>query len=234
MTARLALFDIDGTLVGGAATERRFALHLARAGRLGPRQALSFAAFALAGLPAWGRHVLKKDKAWLAGLALADVAALADAWAPPLLARAGFAPCIARLGRHRQAGDTVALLSGTPQFVADAIGRALGADVAVGTLCATRDGRFRASPPRRHPFGPEKLALAAELARSAGADLADAVVYADSAHDLPLLRAAGTAVAVRPDARLARAAAAAGWEILGARRGPGAGDAAGAPLPRRG
>jgi HAD superfamily hydrolase (TIGR01490 family) len=234
VTARLAIFDIDGTLVTGAATERRFAMHLARSGRLGPRQALAFAAFAVGGLPAWGRHVLKKDKAWLAGLAAADVAALADAWAGPMLGRAACAPCCARLERHRQAGDRVALLSGTPQFIADAIGRALGADAVVGTLCAARDGRFRAAPPARHPFGAEKIALAAELARAAGTSLAQSVVYADSAHDLPLLRAAGTAVAVRPDAGLARAAAAAGWEILGTRRGADAGEPAEAPLARRG
>ena len=206
MSTRLALFDIDGTLVTGAATERRFALQLARTGHLGPRQGLAFARQALAGLPAWGRHTLKKDKAWLAGLDVAQLAALARPWAAALVARAGFAPCIARLEHHRQAGDTVALLSGTPQFLAEVIGRELGVDLVVATLCVARDGRFGAAAPLRHPFGAEKLELAHALARATGIGLWRCVAYADSGQDLPLLRAVGTAVAGRPRAAPPRGA----------------------------
>jgi phosphoserine phosphatase len=44
--------------------------------------------------------------------------------------------------------------------------------------------------------------------------LAGAVFYSDSANDLPLLRAAGEAVAVDPDPRLRSEAERAGWRIL--------------------
>jgi HAD superfamily hydrolase (TIGR01490 family) len=217
---RLAIFDIDGTLVAGPSTEKRFALHLARHGRLGPRQALAFLAFLPAGMPRFGRHVLKKDKAWLAGLREEEVAALAVGWAQRALARDWFEPCLARLARHRQAGDTVALLSGTPQVVADAIGAALGVGTVLGTRCATGDGRFLARAPLAHPFGADKVAMAGELAHAHGAELADVTAYADSIHDLPLFLAVGKPVAVRPDERLAAEARARGWEVLGeVRRG---------------
>jgi HAD superfamily hydrolase (TIGR01490 family) len=217
---RLALFDIDGTLVTGPSTEKRFALELARRGRIGPRQALAFLAFIPPGLAAHGRHVLKKDKAWVSGLREEDVAAIAADWASRALAHAWFEPCVARLARHRQAGDVVALLSGTPQFVATAIGTVLGVDVAIGARCSTERGRFLARAPLVHPFGAGKIATARELALAHGTDLAEATAYADSIHDLPLFLAVGRPVAVRPDERLAAEAAARGWETLGeVRRG---------------
>lgn len=217
---RLAVFDIDGTLVAGPSTEKRFALHLARRGLLGPRQAFSYLGYLPRGLAQYGRHGLKKNKAYLAGLGEAELARLASAWVVEALAGAWFAPCISRVHLHRQSGDAVALLSGTPQFVAEAIGRALGVETVFGTRCAVRDGRFQARAPLSHPFGAEKVAMAAEIAAAHGAALGDVVAYADSLYDLPLFLAVGRAVAVRPDERLALEARARGWEVIGdVRRG---------------
>lgn len=213
----LAVFDIDGTLVTGASTEKRFFVELLRHGRIGPRQVLAALWFLLRYTPRYGRHVFKKNKAYLAWLPEAEVRALADAWVHEHLAAAWFEPCCARLRRHQEADDTVVLLSGTPQFIAEAIARALGVAQVIGSDCIVERGRFRARPPRRHPFRAEKLALAAALLPAHEVTVA----YADSSYDLPLLTAAGTAVAVRPDEELAAHAAAAGWEIIGTvRRGP--------------
>lgn len=213
----LAIFDIDGTLVTGASTEKRFFVELLRRGRIGPRQVLGALWFLLRYTPRYGRHVFKKNKAWLAWLPEAEVRALAEAWVRERLATSWFEPCCARLRRHQENGDTVVLLSGTPQFIAEAIARALGVAQVIGSDCVVERGRFRARPPRRHPFREEKLALVAALLRGHEATVA----YADSNYDLPLLAAAGTAVAVRPDETLAAHAAAAGWEIIGeVRRGP--------------
>ncbi len=109
------------------------------------------------------------------------------------------------------------LLSGTPQFVADALARELGVTRATGTCCTAEAGRFCADPPLVHPFGAEKRVLAAALCAEFGAAAAAMFAYGDSVHDLPLLRLAGHPVAVRPDAALLAAATAAGWEILGGR-----------------
>jgi phosphoserine phosphatase len=49
--------------------------------------------------------------------------------------------------------------------------------------------------------------------------LADAVAYADSIHDLPLLVRVARPVAVRPDRQLAREAVARGWEVMGVATG---------------
>ena len=210
----LAIFDVDGTLVAGPSTEKRLFWMLLAAGRLGPAQLRSFLATGLRGA---APHGWKGNKAYLAGLDQGEIAGLAAAWVARAAAAWWFAPCVERLRGHQAARDTVVLLTGTPQFVADPLARLLGVERAVGTLCAGDGSRFAAGAPLRHPFGAAKRALAREICAASGATAAEIVAYGDSVHDLPLLRFAGRPVAVRPDAGLAAAARAAGWEILGRR-----------------
>lgn len=212
----LAVFDIDGTLVTGASTERRLFRAMFAAGLLGPRQLVAFAAFAARHVPEYGRHVFKKDKAYLSGLAVDEVARFAAHWAPGALRSSWFGPAVERLRGHRRRGDRVVLLSGTPDFLARVIAGELGADDAIGSRCAEAGGRYTAAPPLVHPFGGAKGCLVEQLCRDLGESPADVAAYGDSDHDLPLLRAVGRPVAVRPAAGLARVARGAGWEIIAA------------------
>lgn len=215
----LAVFDIDGTLVQGPSTEKRLFGRLLRSGRLSPVQLGAFAWFALRHAGIYGRHVFKKDKAYLTGLAAAGVQSFTAVWVDADLPADWFMPCVDRLRQHQAAGDRVVLLSGTPDFLAAEIGRALGVAQAIGSHCQIRNGCFTASPPLVHPFGQEKLRIVESLCTEHGFRLADVTAYADSGHDLPLLSRVGRPVAVRPDRALLAAAQAAGWETLGDRRG---------------
>ncbi len=211
----LAIFDIDGTLVAGPSTEKRLFAHLLRTGRLGVPQLLAFVRTGLAPDP--DGHAWKRNKSYLAGLACADVAAGATAWAARAAADWWFEPCVVRLREHQAAGDDVVLLSGTPQFLADELARQLGAGRAIGTLCAAEGGVFRPAPPVRHPFGAAKLELARRLCAESGVPAAAVIAYGDSRHDVPLLGFAGRAVAVRPDAGLRAEARRRGWPVIGRR-----------------
>jgi HAD superfamily phosphoserine phosphatase-like hydrolase len=215
---RLVLFDIDGTLITGPSTEKRFFWLLALRGLIGPRQVFAWVLFLLKHAPRFGSQVLKKNKAYLSGLRLEELRLLARPWAEDLVKHAGFEPCLTWLRHHRIVGDRVVLLSGTPQFVAEAIGAALGIETICGTHCAERDGRLLPLPPLAHPFGPDKARIAAAIAHRQRLPLRDAVAYADSIHDLSLFCAVGTAVAVRPDATLADVAETAGWKLIGPTR----------------
>ena len=53
-----------------------------------------------------------------------------------------------------------------------------------------------------------------EVAEREGIDLQASYAYSDSESDLPMLRAAGNAVVVNPDAALRRIAVEEGWEIV--------------------
>ena len=214
MTRRMVLVDIDGTLFGGMNSEVAFIVYLLRRGRLGPRQLLSAAWFYPRWVLRYRRHVAKKNKAYLNGLKIDDVAAWAERFvAEELLPR--IRPAMQqRIDAHRCSGDFVSLLSGTPAFIAAPLARALGADDWNATRCTARDGVYTSAPPAAHPFGREKLQRAAELCAKHRLSLTKAAAYADSRHDLPLLCSVHRPVAVSPDSDLKRAALKNTWEII--------------------
>jgi hypothetical protein len=61
----------------------------------------------------------------------------------------------------------------------------------------------------------------ADYAGREGLDLAEAVAYADSASDLPMLEAVGFPVAVNPETRLSAIARKRGWLVETWDRSPG-------------
>ena len=211
---RLIIFDIDGTLVTGASSEARFARFLWQQGALGARQLVAFAWFVLRYLPRYGRHVMQKNKAYLSGHSERDIAALAQRFVAEVLEDALSPTVVERLRYHQSVGDRVVLLSGTPQFIADALADTLAVGEAIGARCCTENGVFTAAPPRRHPYGPTKNDAAETLAAHAKLPLAEAVAFGDSINDAYLFRVVGEAIAVEPDRRLSREAVGAGWEII--------------------
>ncbi len=210
----IAFFDVDGTLLDGPSSEALFLCHLASEGVLGARQAYEGLAFFLR----WGRRFVgataKKNKAYLAGLEVRLVAAIAEGFVHARLERRLRMGVVARIESHRKAGDHVVLLTGTPDFIAEPLARRVGADEWCGTTCACGNGIFLAEPPLRHPFGEDKVRFAAEICRDHGALLAGCAAYADAIADLDLLRSVRRPVAVDPDAPLRRIAFREGWEIL--------------------
>ena len=213
---RLAIFDIDGTLVRGS-SERLFWRYLVSRGRQGPRQIAAYLLFLVRYLPTGGIHTLKKNKAYLCGLARADVDALAEEFVTTRLMPRLREAVAQRLRQHVLRGDAVVLLSGTIEPIARALARRLGVRYVCATLCSERNGRYLAQPPETHPFGAAKLGLSRQLAAQIGCDLRTAAAYGDSRHDLFLLEAVSEPVAVSPDAGLARVALARDWEIIGDR-----------------
>ena len=210
------LVDVDGTLLEGLSSEVRFAAYLVRRLRIGPRQIANAALFVPRWGPRYGRHVFKKNKAYLAGLEVDDVATLAEEFVREKLEARLRPALLERLDAHRAAGDRIALLTGTPEFIARPLARRIGTDLWSATRCARSNGTFTADPPEAHPFHREKVDRSLELCAQLGCRLGDCVAYGDSAYDLPLLRRVGRPVVVSPDRRLKRTARDQGWEILDA------------------
>lgn len=217
----VVLMDVDGTLLPNPSSESRFIAFLLRRGELGPGQIAAAAAFHLRYGFRFRRHVGRKNKAYLHGLGLARVAELGRRFVAQHLLAQLRVEVVERLRAHQRAGDQVALLTGSPDFIAAPLARALEVTHWCGTRCAMRGAHFDWHPPTRHPLGADKLQAAQQLCAQAHGTLAAAVAYADSVHDLALLERVGHAVAVHPDRRLRRIARQRGWECLTEDRPPG-------------
>ncbi|MGW8368611.1 MAG: HAD family hydrolase [Gammaproteobacteria bacterium] len=211
---RLAVFDIDGTLVR-CASERLFFRYLRSHGKFRLRQALGYLSFFPRYVALGGIHTAKKNKAYLYGLDTREVESLAQGFVAEVLATHYYAAAVQRVRWHRDRGDAVLLLSGTLDCVARAIGDHLDVRRIRATLPSERDNRYTTQPPELHPFGTAKLILTRQVASELGIGLAAVTAYGDSHHDLPLLKAVGCAVAVRPDRTLRQTARRLGWEIMG-------------------
>lgn len=220
---KLVLVDIDGTLLPAPSTERRFYRYLRERKIIGWQAAFRFAGFATCYLPRFGTGVLRKNKAYLAGLTAGEVEFLAREFVTTVVLDELLQPLCARLGEHRERGDDVWLLSGTLDYIAQAIARHLQVENVMATRCRIKDGVFQARPPELHPYGQAKLELARKLCERQGIPRERVVAYADSWADRFLLNAAGEAVAVMPDERLRTRAHQQGWEIIERPSGTGAG-----------
>ena len=210
---RLAIFDVDGTLVR-CRSELQFWRYLVARGRQGPRQILAWLLFLIRHLPTGDIHLLKRNKAYLSGLASADVAQLADEFVETRLVQRLYAPVVQRLRQHMLRGDAVVLVTGTLDPIARALARRLGVRHICATVCRERNGKFLAQPPESHPFRSAKLTLAEQLAVQMGGNIRTATAYGNSHHDLSLLKGVREAVAVLPDKGLLQAVLEHDWETI--------------------
>lgn len=210
----LVFFDIDGTLVSGTSTERRFYRYLQSKGMLGARQFARYAISIPSSLLYFGRHALKKNKAYLCDLKVDELAAVAEDWVDTALDDAWYKPAIERLDEHCRRNDKVVLLSGTLDFLAQVIANRLGVADYIASTLPVDSGQILGETVVRHPFGREKWLLAEDFATQAGVSRDDVFAYADSIHDKKLLSWCGHPCVVNPDRKLAKVARARKWPRL--------------------
>ena len=215
--ARVAVFDLDGTITGRD-TFRRFLISALLC---------SPARWARAPLLAWavGLFALRlRDNHWLkafflrhivGGQPTARVARLAASHVRSVLKTEVLPRALDEVNRQRVAGVRLVLASASPDLYTRPLGAALGFDAVVCTE-VERDGDGRPTGRLRggNCYGEEKRRRVERLLRALGSDWDGVTAYSDHHADLPLLRVAGTSYAVNPSPRLEREALAAGWPTL--------------------
>jgi fatty acyl-CoA reductase len=146
----------------------------------------------------------------------------ADAWElfSDLLLTKSFPAGIRRVREHRALGHRTLLITGALDFVIAPL-RPLFDDVVCARM-GESDGRFTGELAELPPTGEARALIMAEYAEANGLKLSEAVAYADSASDLPMLEAAGHPVAVNPEAKLAAIARRRGWHTENWAKAPGA------------
>jgi len=113
---------------------------------------------------------------------------------------------------HRAAGHLVVLATGSTVYAARPVARGVGIDHVLASELEVASGAFTGRTAAMC-FGHHKVTLAEAWARAHGVSLEDSYFYSDSYNDLPMLSRVGKAVAINPDARLARHARRRGWPI---------------------
>jgi HAD superfamily hydrolase (TIGR01490 family) len=145
-----------------------------------------------------------------------------DAWdlfANLILAKS-FPAGIRRVRQHRALGHKTLLITGALDFVIEPL-KPLFDDVVAASLGVDSAGRLTGELSSHPPTGEARAIVMQEYAAAHGLSLEEAVAYADSASDLPMLEAVGHPVAVNPEAKLATIARKRGWHVEQWSKAPG-------------
>lgn len=216
---RLALFDLDNTLLGGDSDhawgdwlcERGIldgATYKARndafyqdylAGHLNITDYLNFT------LDIFGRTEMAQLQVWHEQF-------MAECIEPIILPKG-----LALLDEHRAAGDKLLIITATNRFVTAPIAARLGVDTLLATECEMVDGRYTGRTTDVPCFREGKVTRLERWLQETGFDLSDSSFYSDSMNDLPLLEQVSRPVAVDPDPNLLAEAQKRGWPVISLR-----------------
>ena len=212
LPATVAVFDLDRT-VTRAGTYTPFLLScippgLGMAGRMS--KALAGAVAYQLGLTTRGALKARMLEVSIAGATRDQV----DAWSEAFVARwlqTHIRPgARAAIARHRSAGDRLVLATASFDFYARVFAARLGFDDVIATVSVwDENGRLRAALAGENCYGAVKLA-AVQSYLAGRPSPARVVAYSDHHTDFALLRWAQEGVAVNPNAKLRRLAAAHG------------------------
>ncbi|MBC7941593.1 MAG: HAD family hydrolase [Chitinophagaceae bacterium] len=125
---------------------------------------------------------------------------------------------LALVERHRRAGDCLAVVTATNDFVTRPIARLFGiSDLIATDLARDAEGRVTGAIAGMAAFREGKVARVRAWLAARGWNLSDfeaSTFYSDSTNDLPLLEQVSHPVATNPGPALARVARERGWPIL--------------------
>jgi HAD superfamily hydrolase (TIGR01490 family) len=219
---RLALFDLDNTLLAGDSdyewgqflvdrgvvereayeAQNRTFYEQYKAGTLDIHEFLGFALRPLA------EHAPQDLERWHGDF-------MRERIGPMMLPAAR-----ALVRRHLERGDLCAIITATNSFVTRPIAQAFGVEHLIATEPERRDGRFTGRVAGVPSFREGKVRRLDDWLAVQGrrlADFGESTLYSDSHNDLPLLERVSRPVAVDPDETLAREAVRRGWERISLR-----------------
>ncbi|MBL4851821.1 MAG: HAD family hydrolase [Gammaproteobacteria bacterium] len=119
--------------------------------------------------------------------------------------------------QHRDAGDTLLIITATNRFVTAPIAKAFGIDTLIATESEEIEGEFSGNYQGTPCFREGKVTRLNEWLTKNHHDLNGSTFYSDSHNDLPLLQRVDHPVAVDADAALTRHAQTHGWKIISLR-----------------
>lgn len=217
---KLVLFDLDGTLLPGD-SDHAFGQFMVDIGWAdGPSwQARNDAFYAQyqAGTLVLAEYVDFATAVWR-GRSLAEAAAAHERFMREVISPMIKPAALGLVRGHLAAGDLVAVVTATNEFVTRPIAAAFGIEHLLAVELAREDngafsGRILGTPTFREGKVARVQAWLAQLGRT-WAEFDEVLFYSDSTNDLPLLEQVDTPVATNPTPALEAIARERGWRIL--------------------
>ena len=216
---RLALFDLDNTLLAGD-SDHSWGEFLCETGRVDAveyraRNDAFYADYCAGKLDvvayqSFTQAILARTEA--TELARWQAEFMRDVIEPIILAKGE-----ALLREHREAGDKLVIITATNRFITAPIAARLGVETLLATECGMENGRYTGHVPGVPCYQAGKVVRLNEWLAETGLSLEGAYFYSDSRNDLPLLAAVAHPVAVDPDDTLRAIAGERGWPVLSLR-----------------
>ncbi len=215
-STRLAVIDLDGTLLKGMNAERIFYLHLLVTGHVSIFRMTGFLLSVLRDIVRMGfRPAIGSNARLLRGRTPGDVRQWANAFGQVFLRKAVPDDLRRKILRLKEDGCRIVLLSGSLQLLVDQLKDRLEAEILIGNDLEVVDGRLTGRKTGIFPYGRMKLDALFQRIDPARIDWTRSWALADRHSDLPVLELVGHPVAVHADRRLRRLARKRGWEIVG-------------------
>ncbi|MEK1905224.1 MAG: HAD family hydrolase [Pseudomonas sp.] len=216
---RLALFDLDNTLLAGD-SDHSWGEYLCQRGLVDAAeyQARNDAFYAdycagkldVVAYQNFSQSILGRTS--MAQLAQWHGEFMRDVIEPIILAKGE-----ALLQQHREAGDKLVIITATNRFVTAPIAARLGVETLLATECGMQDGCYTGQITGTPCYQGGKVVRLGEWLQQTGHSLDDSYFYSDSRNDLPLLEQVAHPVAVDPDDTLRAIASERGWPVLSLR-----------------
>ena len=216
---RLAIFDLDNTLLAGDSDHSWGEFLVAR--KLVDAQVYAqandrfYQEYKAATLDI--HEYLRFSLAPLTQYSLDDLAVLhaefmRDFIEPMMLPKAK-----ALLQQHRDQGDYLLIITATNSFVTHPIATRLGVDDILASDAEILNNRYTGKGVGTPCFQGGKVIRLRTWLKEKNYDLTDAYFYSDSINDLPLLEQVPNPIAVDPDERLEKIAKERGWTVMSLR-----------------
>jgi HAD superfamily hydrolase (TIGR01490 family) len=216
---RLALFDLDNTLLGGD-SDHAWGAYLCERGivdasRYQARNDAFYADYLAGRLDVQAYQDFCQEllgRTDMAQLAEWHREFMSDCIEPIILSKGE-----ALLAEHRKAGDRVVIITATNRFITAPIAARLGVDTLLATECEIIDGRYTGRCTDVPCFQEGKVTRLNRWLGETGLSLDGSSFYSDSINDLPLLEQVTHPVAVDPDPKLRAEAEKRGWPVISLR-----------------
>jgi len=213
-TSKIAVFDVDRTLILNTSVEVQLIHFLRQRGMLPLSNFLGNLMGFIRQLPHGFEQVIRKKSVYLKGLNAHEVKALL-----PELYETYLHPRFSRkvhqyMEMLRDRGYEIILLSGTLDFILDFLVERLQADGGVGSPLEIKDGLFTGQISGIHPYYHGKVQALKKYLAGRFVDFNSSYGFGDSWADLPLLTLFGHPIAVNPGRILRRQARERGWRVI--------------------